>query len=90
MLMDRITGSRRPSPDTVSLIDSQKEKADSGVEPGFGRIGVFTAGNEGTMGAGVEGLLPLSDECDGTVVTGGRVGWGVGVTLGAVVAVTRA
>ena len=63
MLMDRMTGSRRPSPDMASLTDSQKENADSGVEPGFGNIAVLTTGNGGADGAveaGVEVRLNVS------------------------------
>ena len=57
MLMDRMTGSRRSRPDTASFMDSQNDSADSGVEPGFGRIGVLTTGKgraDDTTGAGVE------------------------------------
>ena len=77
MLMDRMMGSIRPSPEMASLIDSQKDSADSGVEPGFGRMGGLTTGNEGVWGiagAGVEVLLETSIGCEGTVATGGRVG----------------
>jgi len=54
-LTERITGSNRPRPDMMSLMDSQKDMADSGVAPGLGRIGVFTTEGAGaweTMGIG--------------------------------------
>lgn len=78
----------------ASLTESQKERADSGVEPGFGRMGVLTTGNGGaggTMESGVESRRGSSVVCEGMVATGGRVGCGAGFgALDAVVAVTIA
>ena len=100
ILMDRITGSRRARPEMDSLIDSQKDIADSGVEPGLGRMGVFATGNRGTdvkrgtdgvTLAGVDFLRSISTGCDGTGATGGRVVCGADIgVLGAVLAVTIA
>ena len=86
--MERITGSRRPTPEMVSFKDSQKDSADSGVDPGLGRMGGLLTGSgsgsgagagvgvgaEDTAGAGVGVRWTTSANCDGTMLTGGRVG----------------
>jgi hypothetical protein len=96
--MDRITGSKRPTPEMVSLRESQKNKAASGVDPGFGRSeglpigkGGGTGGGAGVedaAGAGVGVRWVASTDCEGTTPTGGIVGRGA--ELGADTAVTMA
>jgi hypothetical protein len=73
----------------VSLIDSQKERADPGVDPGLGRTGGFEVGGGRTLvtvRAGVE-MRGLSF-WEGRGTAGGRRE--LGVEAGIVVAVTMA
>ena len=80
--MDRITGSSRPRPERESLMFSQKDTADSGVDPGAGRRTGFEAESGGLATAlGVCGFA--STTWDGMVLTAGRVecsGGGVELT----------
>ena len=77
----------------VSLIDSQKDNADSGVDPGFGKIGAFVTGSTGGAGAieaGVGVRWAVSAGCEGSVATGGSADRGAAVDAGDGVAMTMA